>query len=125
MEQALRNAGKAPKELVTSKLCPYLDGIEPTFTGNTGHIQGSPFSVKASTSLIERFHGTLKRRTKVMRGLKSLATLKRFTDGFVVYYNYFRPHEALNGKRPAEAAKMDYKVKNWADVCKLVNNPKH
>jgi hypothetical protein len=40
-------------------------------------------------------------------------------DGYLVYYNYFKPNEALNGKTPAEAAKVDYQIKNWKDLCQL------
>jgi len=34
-------------------------------------------------------------------------------------YNFLRPHEGLSGKTPAEVAKIDYQVKNWADVSRL------
>ncbi len=37
---------------------------------------------------------------KVMRGLKSTNT--PILMGYQIYYNYFRPHEALKGKTPAE-----------------------
>ena len=36
-----------------------------------------------------------------------------------MYYNYFRPHESLEGKTLAEAGKLKYDVKNWADLTKL------
>ena len=54
-----------------------------------------------------------------MRGFKDIDTLLQFTDGFLVYYNFLRPHEGLSGKTPAEVAKIDYQVKNWADVSRL------
>lgn len=122
MESAYRRAGKAPKAVVTDKLRSYLDGIELTFGSDTEHTQASPFAMrdsKDSTALVERFHGTLKDRTKVMRGFRDVDTLIQFTDGFLAYYNFIRPHEALDGKTPAEAAQIDYKVKNWADLSRL------
>lgn len=116
MERAYK-AGKAPKVIITDKLHSYLDGIELTFGGDTEHKQGRPFTTpEDSTNNIERFHGTLKARTKVMRGLKSIDSAIEFTDGWLVHYNYFRPHEGLRNKTPAQVAKVDYSVTNWADV---------
>lgn len=40
-------------------------------------------------------------------------------DGYLVYYNYFKPHEALNGKTPAEVAKVDYRIKNWKELSQI------
>jgi putative transposase len=99
MADAAKRAGKAPKIVITDKLRSYLDGIEVTFGADTEHKQSSPFALGDSTSLIERFHGTLKDRTKVMRGFKDIDTLLQFTDGFLVYYNFLRPHEGLDGSR--------------------------
>ena len=36
-----------------------------------------------------------------------------------MYYNYFRPHESLEGKTPAEKAKLKYDVKDWAGLTRL------
>jgi transposase-like protein len=119
METASKRAGKTPKVVITDKLYAYLDGIELAFGADTEHRQGRPFALEDNTNLIERFHGTLKERTKVMRGLQNVDTAIQFTDGFLVYYNYFRPHEALHGKTPAEVAKVDYTVRNWADLSRL------
>lgn len=117
MEKAQKVAGKSPKIIITDKLQAYLDGIELTFGGDTHHKQSKPFTTKEdSTNDIERFHGTLKARTKVMRGLKSIDSAIEFTDGWLVHYNYFRQHEGLNNRTPAEVAGIKYPVKNWADV---------
>jgi hypothetical protein len=72
-----------------------------------------------STSKIERFHGILKDRTKVIRAFRDLETLIQFTDGWLIYYNYFRPHTAIEGKTPAEEANLKYDVKNWADLARV------
>lgn len=118
MEAAARVAGKTPKVVKTDRNYSYLDGVELAFGADTEHRQGGPFTVvkEDSTSLIERFHGTLKARTKVMRGLKSIETAMQFADGFLTYYNFLRPHEKLDGKTPAEAAGVDYPLKTWADI---------
>ena len=119
MKEAAQKAGKTPKEVITDKNSSYLDGVELTFGRDTEHITSHGFTVKPNTNLIERFHGTLKDRTKVMRGLKDVDSAIEFTDGFLVHYNYFRPHETLKGKTPAEAAKIDYPIKNWGELSRI------
>lgn len=116
MEKASKRAGKLPKVVVTDKLKAYIDGIELTFGSDTQHKQGAPFEVENNTNLIERFHGTLKARTKVMRALKNRDTLEKFADGWLVHYNYLRPHLSLNDRTPAKVARIDYPYENWSDI---------
>jgi putative transposase len=118
MNKAKRITGKIPKKIITDKLYAYWDGIELTFGADTEHIQSSPFAHGYSTSQIERWHSTLKERTKVMKAFRNIDTLIQFTDGFLVYYNFLKPHHSLYGKTPAEAAKIDYEAKNWMDIIK-------
>lgn len=116
IDRAIKRAGKEPKVIITDKLASYLD---VRYGKDAEHRQGGPFKVKSSgesTSQIERFHGTIKDRTKVMRAFRDIETLHQFMDGYLTYYNFFKPNEALNGKTPAEAAKIDYQVKNWKDL---------
>lgn len=120
MEAAARRAGKLPRAVVTDKLAAYLDGIELAYGAASKHRQGGPFDVLNNTNLIERLHGTIKERTKVMRGLRTAETAKRFLDGWAVYYNYMKPHESLDSKTPAEAAKCDYTFRDWADLIREV-----
>jgi hypothetical protein len=54
-----------------------------------------------------------------MRAFRDMETLHQFMDGYLVYYNYFKPNEALEGKTPAEAAKVEYQIKNWKDLSQL------
>ncbi|APV43797.1 transposase [Dehalogenimonas formicexedens] len=119
MEAAAKRAGKQPKVVLTDKYRAYVDGIELAFGADTEHRQSRPFVAEDSTNKIERFHNTLKDRTKVMRGFRDIETLISFTDGFAVYYNHFRPHEALHNKTPAEMAGLDISIKNWGDVCRM------
>lgn len=116
MELASLRAGKTPKVIITDKLYAYLDGIELEFGADTKHIRSKPFTVENNTNLIERFHGTLKDRTKIMRGLKDIKSAKIITDGWLLHYNYLRPHEVLDGKTPAQVAGVKYPSKNWQDI---------
>lgn len=125
MELAAQRAGKSPKVVVTDKLAAYIDGVELAFGSDTKHRQGGrPFKTDtSSTALIERFHNSLKDRTKVMRDLRDKRTLKRFTDGWLVHYNFFRGNMALDNKTPAAMAGLNYECQNWADVVGYKKDP--
>jgi len=47
---------------------------------------------------MERLNEEVRDREKVMRGLKRTDT--EVLSGYQIYHNYFRPHEALQGKDP-------------------------
>jgi putative transposase len=119
MEKASKCAGKLPKVVVTDKLKAYIEGTEMAFGADSKHKQGSPFEIENNTNLIERFHSSVKSRTKVMRALKDKDTLQRFMDGWLVNYNYFRPHMSLDDKTPAEKSRIKFTFKNWLE---LINN---
>jgi transposase-like protein len=116
MKQAYDQTGKIPRVIYTDKLKAYLDGIELTFGADTTHRQGSPFDVETNTNLIERFHGTIKSRTKVMRGLHTVESARLFMDGWLVHYNFFRPHMSLRDRTPAQVAGIHFPFRNWKDV---------
>jgi len=116
MKQAYDRTGKIPRIIYTDKLQAYLDGIELTFGADTKHKQGSPFDVENNTNLIERFHGTIKSRTKVMRGLHTPESARLFMDGWLVHYNFFRPHMSLKDRTPASVAGIRFPYRNWKDV---------
>ena len=118
MESAAEVAGKNPKVVVTDRNNSYLDGIELAYGGDTEHRFGGPFTVVKddSTNLIERFHGTLKERTKVMRGLKSISTAQQFADGYLAFYNFLRGHEKLDGQTPAQVAGVQCPYNSWFGV---------
>jgi len=116
-EEASKRAGKHPRFIVTDKLQAYLDAFEQVWGADATHLQSRGLSApNLNTNLIERFHETLKQRTKVMRSFKNKKTAKLLLDGFLVHYNYFRPHEALNDRTPAEVAGIKFVYKDWQDV---------
>jgi transposase-like protein len=116
IDKAIKTAGKSPKVIITDKLASYLD---VDYGKDTEHRQGRPFTLEDNTQKIERFHGTLKQRTKVMRGLKNFESALDFTEGWLVHYNYLRPHESLKERTPAEVAGIAYPYQNWADITRL------
>ena len=117
MKQAYERTGKIPRIIYTDKLAAYLDGIELTFGADTEHRRGSPFDVGGNSNYIERFHSTLKSRTKVMRGLHTIESARKYLDGWLVHYNFFRPHMSLNDRTPANMAGIKFPFRNWKDIC--------
>lgn len=114
IDKAKRIAGKEPKAVITDQLPSYLD---VNYGKRTEHWQGKIATDNPeNTQMIERFHGTLKNRTKVMKGLKNFDSALDFTEGWLVHYNYLRPHESLRGKTPAQVSRINYPYKNWADI---------
>lgn len=116
IKKAMRIAGKKPKTIITDKLSAYIKGIKKTAGRRTLHVQGSPFEIDdSSTSIIERFHGTLKDRTKIIRGFKNLDNARLLTDAWLVHYNFLKEHSTLGNKPPA-VAMGETPFKNWRDI---------
>ncbi len=114
MDRAVKVAGKQPRVVITDKLPSYLD---VAYGKDTEHRQGKIATKQEdNTQVIERFHGTLKSRTKVMKGLKNFESALDFLDGWLVHYNYFRPHMSLDDKTPAQVAGINFPFRNWKDI---------
>jgi transposase-like protein len=120
VERAADRVGKAPEVIITDKLAAYLDGIELAFGADTKHLPAKRLTASPGTQLIERFHGTLKARTEIMRGLKKRESAKLITDGWLIHYNFFRPHESLKGKTPAQVAGIKLPYRHWLDLIEKV-----
>jgi transposase-like protein len=123
MQQASERVIKPDKvTIITDKLAAYLDGIELAFGAEAKHIQAQTLRATPGTQLIERFQGTLKARTEIMRSLKKRDSAKLILDGWLIHYNFFRPHEALKVKygnlTPAEKAGIKFPFRNWLDIVK-------
>lgn len=61
-----------------------------------------------------------------MRGLDNEATAQTMMEGLQIYYNFLRPHIALDGKTPAQKAKLvsDAEKVNWASLIKKASKTK-
>jgi transposase-like protein len=73
---------------------------------------------RKTNNVVERLHGTLKDRTRTMRGLKNDKEAESLLNGYVINYNYCRKHQKL-GKTPAEAAGIN--VKGWKQLIEAAN----
>jgi transposase-like protein len=115
--EAYQRSGKIPKSIMTDRLDGYVRAIPSTFGKEAKHIRIKKFATRPNNNIIERFHGTIKSRTKIMRDLKSTESAELILDGFFVYYNYFRPHETLSKQgestTPALKAGIKFPYANW------------
>lgn len=75
-------------------------------------VQRVGIRARETNNIVERLHGTLKDRTRNMRGLKSYDSTKLLLEGWSVHYNCVRPHQSLGNKTPAQAARMQV-PNNW------------
>ena len=107
--KGLKRVLKAPRKIVTDGLSSYtapIVSIGRASGGSIQHLRGKSFTNKQNNNIMERFNGTLRERTKVMRGLHNRRSAEIFTDGFAEYYNFIRPNQALSGRTPAEKARL-------------------
>lgn len=98
-----------PDVIVTDGLWSYRPAINREFYKKESmvqvpHLQLKDFETKPNNNIIERLNGTCRERMKVMRSLNDPINASIFADGFRTYYNYIRPHQALDGMTPAQVA---------------------
>jgi len=99
---------KAPTAIVTDGLVSYANAYDETLRyKGAKHIRKPRFIDLANNNRIERLHSTMRERTKVMRGFDTDPTANERMQGYRTYYNFLRPHMALNGQTPAQAANLD------------------
>jgi len=119
IEKAVQRAGKFPRVIITDKLRAYIDGIDLSVGHDrVQHIRSKPFTTIDSTNKIERFHGTFKDRTKVVRAFKNKDAARLLTEGWLIHYNFFKEHEALGNVPPAVKMGVTLPFRNWIDVVK-------
>jgi transposase-like protein len=117
--RAKRLMGKQPKTLITEGLASYAVASEQVFEG-TKHIREITLKGAIHNNKMERMNGEIRDREKTMRGLKKKRTV--ILQGYQLYHNYIRPHEALDGKTPSEACGITIEGKNkWIT---LIQNAK-
>jgi putative transposase len=119
MKDAEKVAGKKPRKVLTDSKHSCLESIGQAYGADTKHIQSYPTAKENDIQRIKRFHETSKDRTKIFKAFRNVETMIQFTDGWLVYYNYFKPHESLDGRTPAEEAHVKYDIHNWEDLARV------
>lgn len=118
-KKAKQRSQRPPKEIVTDGLRAYQEGIERTFGGDTRHTVSQGIRSNINNNMSERLQGTIRERTKVMRGMETMKTAALVMDGFRLHYNHMRPHSGIKGKTPAEMVGLPFVFQNWVEVAHL------
>ena len=105
-ERIMKATSTNPEVISTDGNVTYLTCIRKYFP-NATHVKLKQISLKPNTSFIERWHSTLKNRTKTMRCFDSFMPCQNWLNLYQIYYNFLRPHMALGGKTPAQEAGID------------------
>jgi len=110
--QAKEVAGKKPHTMVTDGLASYKDAFRKEFYDHHQSCQHiADVALQESlNNVLERMHGSIREREKVMRGIKVNDT--PILPMNMIYYNFIRPHQSLNGKTPAEMAGIGIEGEN-------------
>jgi len=106
--------GKKPMLLITDGLPSFHDTYRKEYWQHEQprpqHIRHIRIQGQMNNNKMERLNGEVRDREKVMRGLKKSDT--PILKGYQIFHNYVRPHEALEGKTPAEACGIKVEGKN-------------
>jgi transposase-like protein len=125
-QKAKETAKTKPEAIVTDGLHAYNEAYRKEFytlrKPRTMYIRLPSIRHKPNNNVIERFHGTVRERDKVLRGLENEKTAKDFLEAFRTYYNFLRPHQALEGKTPAEKAGINLELdrNRWLSLIRKV-----
>ena len=120
-----------PKLILTDKLQSYHGAFNKVFYSRykaerVDHLTSKGFQSSTNINLIERFHGTIKQRTKVMRDLKNRNCARIVLDGYLTHYNFLMEHSYLDDRTPAIAGGIGEGINNWGDLIDLsINFPKY
>ena len=100
-------AGETPKTLVSDGAANFHEAyLKEFYTSKLEtrpeHIRHVRLSGDYNNNKMERMNGEIRDRERVMRTLEKPDTA--ILTGMQLYHNYIRPHEALKGKTPSEAA---------------------
>jgi transposase-like protein len=118
-KEGRRIACKMPKELVSDGATNFHVAWKKEYRTMAGprtkHVRHVHLQGDMNNNKMERMNGEVRDREKVMRGLKKMDTA--ILPGYQLYHNYFREHEGLEGKTPAEVAGIKIQgVNKWITV---------
>jgi transposase-like protein len=118
-QQGKEVAGKKPDVLISDGAPNCHDAYQKEYWSKvaprTSHVRHIHLQGDHNNNKMERMNGELRDREKVMRGLKKMDS--PIIKGLQQYHNYFRDHDGLEGKTPAEAANIKIEGRNkWITV---------
>ncbi len=117
-------AGKKPFVLVTDGAPNFHKAYQKEFwsvSKPSTHIKSITLKGQHNNNKMERMNGEIRDREKVMRGLKKDDT--PIIEGYRIYHNFIRGHQALDGKTPADLASITIEGQNkWETIIQNASN---
>jgi len=95
-----------PKSIVSDRYAAYKIPVKSIFN-NSVHIRVESFKDEISNNLIECFNKQFKAWYKTKQGFSSFKTANNLISIFVFFFNFVRPHSALNNYTPAQVAGLE------------------
>jgi transposase-like protein len=109
LTNGLRKTVLQQLDVISDGLRSYDRAIERIRKNNSlpkvRHHTDAGLSKSKSNNRLERLNGTTRERLKTMRGLDNDRSSETFAEGYATYYDLIRPHSALGGRTPGQAAK--------------------
>lgn len=106
-QEARQVARQAPSVVITDAAKAYEGAYAESVPELGKIVHLSRCSLRSGhNARIERFHGSVREREKVMRSLKHQKSGQELLNAYRVWYNYIRPHMSLGGLTPAQAAEI-------------------
>ena len=104
----LRGAARygKPSAIVSDRYAAYKVPIKSLYEG-VKHIRVESFKDDISNNLIECFHKQFKAWYKTKQGFSSFKTANNLISMFIFFFNFVRPHSALDGLTPAQVAGLN------------------
>ena len=98
---------KNPDYVLTDCLNSYQKAIRDEFENRVAHIKTKSLKDGFVNRPIERYHNEIRENLKARRGLGNDESAQDFSELLKINHNFVKPHEGLDGKTPAQAAKID------------------
>lgn len=96
----------SPAAVVSDRYSAYKVPVK-SILPDAKHIRVQSFKDDISNNLIECFNKQFKAWYKTKQGFSNLASANNLISMFVFFFNFIRPHSALNGQTPAQVAGLN------------------
>ncbi len=119
--EAMMIADKIPTTLISDGAPNFHEAWKENYKAknflwkDTKHIRHIHMKGDKNNNRMERLNGTIRDREVSYRGIKKMDS--PLFDGFQTFYNFSKKHGGINGKTPAEMAKIQVDGKNkWKTI---------
>jgi putative transposase len=102
LSEAQSRTLRVPDQIISPKMKIYPNAIENVFGSDGTHIVINDSS--DDSSVVEKFRSVIKERRRIIKRLRKVENVRIILNGFIVYYNFFRPQQVLDLQTPGHKA---------------------